>query len=48
MFAGLWILVSPWVLGFSDIAIAKWSNVILGLMLIVVNAWLVFEEEEIK
>lgn len=41
---GVWILISPWILGFSDIAIAKWSNVIMGLVLIVVNAWIVFDE----
>jgi hypothetical protein len=41
---GLWVLLSPWLLGFSDITVAKWSNVLLGLVLIVVNAWFVFEE----
>jgi hypothetical protein len=46
---GFWILVSPWILGFSDLALAKWSNVVLGLAIIVVNAWDVFEEKkEIK
>jgi len=45
MFIGLWVLVSPWLLGFSGVEIAKWSNVLLGLALIVINAWVVFEEK---
>lgn len=46
IFIGFWVLVSPWLLGFSDLAVAKWSNVILGLIIIVLNAWNVFEEDK--
>ena len=42
---GLWILLSPWLLGFSAVSIAKWSNVILGLVLVIMNAWLLFGEK---
>lgn len=34
---GLWVMVSPWVLGFSEIELAKWSNVIFGLALVIIG-----------
>jgi hypothetical protein len=39
---GLWILVSPWVLGFSDITTALWSNVIIGALIIIFALWELF------
>jgi tetrahydromethanopterin S-methyltransferase subunit E len=41
---GIIIIISPWVLGFSDISLAKWSNIIVGLVLVLMNAWIVFGE----
>lgn len=41
-------MISPWILGFSNISIAKWSNVIFGLVLILVNAWIIFGEPKHK
>lgn len=37
---GFWILLSPWLLEYSDITIAKWSSIICGLILILVNVWI--------
>lgn len=39
---GLILIVSPWVLGFSAISLAKWCNVLVGLMLAIVSAWMLF------
>jgi hypothetical protein len=39
---GALLLVSPWALGFSDISLAKWCNVLFGLLLIMINAWIIF------
>jgi hypothetical protein len=39
---GLMMIISPWVLGFFDISLAKWCNILLGLVLVVVNAWKLF------
>jgi hypothetical protein len=39
---GIIMMASPWVLGFSDISLAKWCNVLLGLFLVIVNAWTIF------
>ncbi len=39
---GVWILLSPWLLGFANISIAKWSSVVCGLVLVILNAWSLF------
>ena len=44
---GFWIMLSPWLLGFSNIAIMKWSNVLCGLALILINAWILFGKEPV-
>jgi hypothetical protein len=41
---GIIIIISPWVFGFSDISVAKWCNILLGLALVLVNAWTIFGE----
>lgn len=42
---GIWLIVSPWLLGFAGISLAKWSSVIVGLVLAVVFAWELFAEK---
>jgi hypothetical protein len=34
--AGLWLLISPWVLGFTDTQNALWNNVILGIAIAII------------
>jgi hypothetical protein len=41
---GIMMIISPWVLGFSDISLAKWCNVLIGLLLVLVSAWVLFGE----
>jgi uncharacterized membrane protein YccC len=43
---GIWILISPWVLGFSDISVAMWSNVLCGILLAILGAWSIFKESQ--
>ncbi len=45
---GAWVLISPWLLGFASISIAKWSNLIAGLIIVIVNAWMIFGEPAAK
>ncbi|GEM_PF-677800 len=45
---GIWILVSPWLLGFSSISIMMWSNLAAGIILILINLWSIFGEEALK
>ncbi|RJQ29516.1 hypothetical protein C4571_01570 [Candidatus Parcubacteria bacterium] len=42
---GVWIIVSPWILGFSSISIMKWSNVIVGMCLVLLHVWMIFGEK---
>ena len=39
---GLWILVSPWILGFAGITTALWSNVIAGILVAIFAIWELF------
>ncbi len=39
---GLWIFISPWILGFSDISTALWSNVIFGALIVIFALWELF------
>jgi hypothetical protein len=39
---GLWIFVSPWILGFSGISTALWSNVIIGALVAIFSLWNLF------
>jgi len=41
---GIWILASPWLLGYSDVSLAKWSSLVCGVILIVLNSWIMFGE----
>lgn len=41
---GIIMIISPWVLGFSDVSLAKWCNVLIGLVLVIMNAWIIFGE----
>lgn len=45
---GAWILVSPWILGFSTIGFMKWSNVVCGLVLVLDSVWKMFGGKEDK
>ncbi len=37
---GMWLIVAPWVLGFSESILIKWSSILCGIILVAVNAWL--------
>jgi hypothetical protein len=39
---GIMMIISPWALGFSDISLAKWCNILLGLILVIMGAWKIF------
>lgn len=36
---GIWLIISPWVLGYSDIHAAAWNNVIVGIAVILLGWW---------
>lgn len=37
--AGLWELLSPFILGYSGLTVAMWNAIIVGLALIALGAW---------
>ena len=39
MALGTWLLVSPWVLGFSAIASMMWSAVVIGVLVVVCSVF---------
>jgi hypothetical protein len=36
---GLWVLLSPWILGFSQFNVPTGNNIILGVIVIVLASW---------
>ncbi|QRM53219.1 SPW repeat protein [Sinorhizobium sp. BG8] len=43
---GLWLIASPWLLGFTSNAGAMWTHVILGALVAAVSAWAVWDERQ--
>lgn len=42
---GVWVLISPWVLGFAELTPALWSNVVAGAVVAIVALWALFGGE---
>lgn len=42
---GIWMVVSPWVLGFSEIIPALWSCTISGVLISTISLWQLFGGE---
>lgn len=40
---GLWLIVSPWLLGFMANINAMWTHVILGVLVAAISAWAVWD-----
>jgi hypothetical protein len=36
---GVWLIASPWLLGFSALNLATWNNVLLGGLVVVLMLW---------
>ena len=43
---GAWLIIAPWVLGFSDSVLVKWSSIFCGIILVAMNAWVISEKYE--
>ncbi|MST04092.1 MAG: hypothetical protein EXS49_00795 [Candidatus Pacebacteria bacterium] len=48
IFLGIWVFVSPWILGFKDIAPALWSSCISGLIVLMIGVISFFSEEDVS
>jgi len=36
---GVWLFVSSWVLGFSDLNLAHWNNLMVGVLTVIFILW---------
>lgn len=43
---GAWVMLSPWLMGWSGISLMMWSNMLAGLALILIPLWLMFGAED--
>ena len=37
--AGLWLIASPWLLGYSPTTPAVWNHVVIGMLAVVLSIW---------
>ncbi|MBI2024715.1 MAG: SPW repeat protein [Candidatus Harrisonbacteria bacterium] len=37
--AGLWLIVSPWILGYWKVSSALWSQVVAGVVIMLLSMW---------
>lgn len=42
MAVSIWVLASPWVLGFEGVDVARWSNIFAGAALALIILWVYF------
>lgn len=40
-------MVSPWLLGFSANAVLTWSNLLVGLALVLMNLWALYDRPDV-
>jgi hypothetical protein len=43
---GLWLIASPWIVGFAASTGALWTHVILGVLVAAVSAWAVWDQRQ--
>lgn len=43
---GLWLIISPFILGLTTMVAAQWSNVVLGLIALVFGVWAAMTERQ--
>jgi hypothetical protein len=36
---GLWLAISPWIVGFAAVLAARWTDVVLGLLIAAIAGW---------
>jgi hypothetical protein len=42
---GAWLLISPWILGFTTSDALMWNAIIIGAIVIVLSAWTLSQEQ---
>ncbi len=44
---GIWLLISPWVLGFSALHVAMWNAVVIGIVVAGLALWVLATDKDI-
>ena len=45
---GIWIVVSPWLLGAESVTPIRWSNVIAGVAVALIGCWMLWGTDTTK
>lgn len=43
---GVWLVVSPWIVGFTALGAALWNTVVVGLLILALAAWELWEARQ--
>lgn len=43
---GVWLVVAPWVIGFAANSAALWTHVVIGVLVLAVAAWAIWETRQ--
>jgi SPW repeat len=46
--AAVWLIVSPWALGYQAMPTALWNAIICGLAVIVISGWVMFSDRSAR
>ncbi|MCL4399794.1 SPW repeat protein [Patescibacteria group bacterium] len=36
---GVWLIISPWVLGYSALNLPSWNNLLMGALVVIFSLW---------
>jgi len=36
---GVWLILSPWILGYSELNLVTWNSIVIGALIIVFTFW---------
>ncbi|MFH0890823.1 MAG: SPW repeat protein [Candidatus Liptonbacteria bacterium] len=42
---GVWLIISPWILGANSAILLLWSNTIFGIVLVLAGLWSIYGKE---
>jgi len=43
---GIWLIGSPWILGYWKVSAALWSQIIVGVLLVLLSLWQLVGKED--
>ncbi len=43
---GVWLIISPWIVGFSDLNLPSWNVLLVGLVVVFLSLWNLLSESD--